>query len=334
LNGRKAKPAAKQVKTKVAPSKAVKRAPKVELLDLDTIQVEPSVEVLTSAESQPCPDENRVDYPKGVKYEERVVAFVDVLGFKEIIARSVSDPELVHRIFYALDVRKDDWATMYAADVGLQRKPEEFTDRFHSFSDCVVMSVGTKIEDIGLLVYGIFKLCRQLLVQGFASRGGIAKGLLYHHDEVQAVAGSNRAPTMVFGPAFIDAYQFESSHADGPRVILQNKVWQQINSYCSENPSEKLAKFLSTHIQRAEDGPAFIDLFADFGLSHFYDTNRDLSAEMKQIQTHICQALDSSTDRPLHFKKNAQLAREFNKAVERANQVEFRIPKSKLPARD
>lgn len=333
MSGRKV-PAAKTTKAKASGPKAPLRVDKVELLDLDTIQVEPSVEMPASPETPVPPDQNSVDYPKGVKYEERVVAFVDVLGFKEIIARSASDPELVHRIFYALDVRKDDWATMYAADVGLQRKPEEFSDRFHSFSDCVVMSVGTEIEDIGLLVYGIFKLCRQLLVQGFASRGGIAKGLLYHHDEVQAAAGSNRAPTMVFGPAFIDAYQFESSHADGPRVILQNKVWQQINTYCSDNPSEKLGKFLSTHIRRAEDGPAFIDLFADFGLSHFYDTNRDLSAEMKQIQTHICQALDSSTDKPHHFKKNAQLAREFNNAVERAHRVEFRIPKSKLPARD
>jgi hypothetical protein len=159
-------------------------------------------------------------------------------------------------------------------------------------------------------------------------------GLLYHHDESQSAAGSNKAPTMVFGPAFIDAYQFESSHADGPRVILQNQVWQKVDHYCTENPSEKLAKFLSTHIKRADDGPAYIDLFADFGISSFYDTNRDLSTEMKQIQDHLCQALDSSTDRPHHFKKNAQLARAFNKAVERVGKNEFLIPKSKLPGRD
>jgi hypothetical protein len=295
--------------------------------DLNAIQIEVSIDV------EPTSENPGADAPKGVAYEERVVAFVDILGFKEIIARSAYDSELVLRIFYALDVRKDDWATMYAADVGLNRKPEEFADRFHSFSDCIVMSVGSDIEDIGLLVYGVFKLCRQLLVQGFSSRGGVAQGLLYHHDESRSQSAKNLAPSMVFGPAFVEAYQFESAHADGPRVILQTKVWKKIDQYCSDSPSTKLAKFFTTHIQRADDGPAFIDLFADFGLTSFYDTNRDLSHEMKQIHDHICHFLDNSTDKPMHFKKNAQLAREFNKAVTRANQHAFVIPHSKLPTR-
>jgi hypothetical protein len=237
------------------------------------------------------------------------------------------------RIFYALDVRKDDWATMYALDVGLDRKPDEFADRFHSFSDCIVMSVGTDIEDIGLLIYGIFKVCRQLLGQGFASRGGIAMGPLYHHDESQSAAVGSRAPSMVFGPAFIDAYQFESSHADGPRVILQNQVWKKIDEYCEAYPSTKLSKFFRAHIQRADDGPAFIDLFADFGTNMFYETKRDLSSEMQRIRDFICSALDHSLDKPHFFKKNAQLAREFNSAVNRADKPGFQIPRDKLPQR-
>lgn len=275
-----------------------------------------------------------VDAPKQLEYTERVVAFVDILGFKEIIKKSAHDDELVKRIFYALDVRKDDWAEVYAQDVGLNKTADDFDDRFHSFSDCIVMSVGTGIEDIGLLVYGIFKICRQLLGQGFLSRGGIAMGKLYHHDE----AGSShdtksRAPSMVFGPAFIEAYQFESAHADGPRVILQNQVWRKIDDHCKRNSGTKLSKFLKTHIARADDGPAFIDLFADFGISHYYDTERDLKDEMRTIKSHICAALDNTTDRPLYFRKNAQIAREFNKAVDRSELTEFLIPKDKLPQR-
>ena len=287
-----------------------------------------------SSSTEPEIDTNEsVDAPKGVAYEERVVAFVDVLGFKEIIFRSINEPELVKKIFYALDVRKDNWAAVYAKEVEISKGPDDFDDRFHSFSDCIVMSVGTSIEDIGLLIYSIFKVCRQLLGQGFASRGGIAMGKLYHHDDTQTKKNTTQAPSMVFGPAFVEAYQFESTHADGPRVILQNKIWKKITEFCDEHPTQKLSKFLEVHVQRAEDGPAFIDLFADFGKNGFYETKRDLTSEMQQIKEHICTSLDGSTDKPHIFKKNAQLAHEFNRAVIDAGHPGHQIPKEKLPKR-
>lgn len=276
-------------------------------------------------------DSAGADSPKGVVYEDRVVAFVDILGFKEIIKKSATDPDLVRRIFDALDVRKDDWATMFASEVGLKNTPEDFDDRFHSFSDFVVMSVRPQVEEIGLLVYGIFKICRQLLGQGFASRGGIAMGQLYHRDNSDGKAMHSIAPSMVFGPAFIDAYQFESAHADGPRVILQNRVWQTINDYCQSHPSTKLSKFLQAHLKRADDGPAYIDLFADFGKNGFYETQRNLTQEISQIKSHICDALDHTADKPHYFKKNAQLARLFNTAVDAADLHTHKIPGSKLP---
>lgn len=294
-------------------------------LSLDQIKTfEPETDGYPVADAGP-------DSPKGVEYEERVVAFVDILGFKEIIRRSADDPELVRRIFSALDVRKDDWATMYAAEVGIQKTPDAFDDRFHSFSDFIVMSVRNNIDEIGLLVYGIFKVCRQLLGQGFASRGGVAVGPLYHRDDTDGKAKDSIAPSMVFGPAFIEAYQFESSHADGPRVILQNKVWRTIDDFCRADPSQKLSKFLRTHIQRASDGPAFINLFADFGTNEFYDKKRNLETEIENIYRHICTSLDNTTDKPHFFKKNAQLARAFNKAVTKAELHQFVIPGSKLP---
>lgn len=278
----------------------------------------------------PAPDTG-TDSPKGVQYEQRVVAFVDILGFKEIIRSSQNNPDLVRRIFSALDVRKDDWAAMYAAEVGLTKVPADFDDRFHSFSDFITMSVRPEIEEIGLLIYSIFKVCRQLLGQGFLSRGGIAIGDLYHRDGSDSEG--TEEPSMIFGPAFIDAYLFESSHADGPRVILQNKLWQKIDDYRKTNKSTKLAKFFEVHLPRADDGPAFIDLFVDFHDNIFYDGDKNLNTEIEGIHRHICKALDESIDKPHYFKKNADLAKEFNRAVTRAELTQFVIPASKLPKR-
>lgn len=271
------------------------------------------------------------DAPRHAAYEERVVAFVDVLGFKDIIFKSAGKPDLVRKIYHALSVSNDAWADVFAKEVGLDMTADDFEDRMTSFSDCVVISVKPDIREIGLLVYIVFRICRQLLMAGFLSRGGVAKGLLYHEDS--STLGKSGAP-MVFGPAFVNAYLFESTHADGPRVILENSVREHIRRKCSEMPNTRLTAFLNTHIKRAEDGPAYIDIFADFGASDYYETVPDVSSEIEAIHGHLCAALDQTADRPLHFKKNAQLARQFNIAVERAGRGGYHIDGDRLPKRD
>ncbi|RQY29725.1 hypothetical protein DF113_34370 [Burkholderia stagnalis] len=209
--------------------------------------------------------------------------------------------------------------------------PDDFKDRMTSFSDCVVISVDPDIREIGLLVYIIFKISRQLLRAGFLSRGGVAKGQLYHADNT---ASRSTGTPMVFGPAFISAYQFESTHADGPRVILENSVREHIRRKCRDIRNSRLTAFLETHIKRAEDGPAYIDIFADFGTSTYYEAAPDISSEVETIRAHICSALDQSADRPLHFRKNAVLARQFNKAVQRAGWPRYVIDGELLPGKE
>lgn len=258
------------------------------------------------------------------------MAFIDVLGFKEIISKSAGDATLVRKIHHALTVSNDAWADVFAREVGLDMSANDFTDRMTSFSDCVVISVEPDIREIGLLVYIVFKICRQLLMEGFLSRGGVAKGPLYHDNS--PMTGNVGAP-MVFGPAFVNAYLFESTHADGPRVILENSVREHIRKKCrTPHHNTRLTAFLETHIKRAPDGPAYIDVFADFGVSSYYTSESDLSSEVKTIREHLCAALDQTADKPHHFKKNAQLARQFNAAVQRAGWHDSLIDGELLPA--
>lgn len=253
------------------------------------------------------------DAPKGVAYQTRVVAFVDFLGFKNLIKKSARDQNLLFRIYNALDISIDDSANWFIQELGLAEKtPKDFDDRLHTFSDFIVMSVKDDILEIGLLVYVLFKKCRELLNLGFACRGGIAVGDLYHED-AQATSRAQK----VFGPAFIEAYVLESEHADGPRIILSNDVRKKIDQHIDNNPEDQLSKFFRTHIKRSDDGPAYIDLFADFASSPngFYTEHKDICTEIEQMSKHISQMLESSTDCPHVFKKNAYLARLFNKAV-------------------
>ncbi|AFK64194.1 hypothetical protein TKWG_22890 [Advenella kashmirensis WT001] len=274
----------------------------------------------------PNDKKDEVDYsidaiaPKFVKYEERIVAFVDILGFKEIVLRSQKDPDLVNQIYNGLDVRKDELARHFVAELGLSLSPEDFDDRFHTFSDCIVMSVDSKIEELGLLIFMIFKICRQLLLAGFLSRGGVAIGQLLHLTP-ESTPGSDRNSSMVFGPAFVDAYNLESSHAGCARIILQQKLRQMIHDHRQKHPYKKLTKFFDAHVSRADDGPAFVNQFADFPGNNFYEENVDVQPDIKAIQAHLQEKLNEVSDKPYHFQKNAILAREFNNAIKLASKV-------------
>lgn len=279
------------------------------------------------------------DAPKGVRYENRIVAFVDILGFKEIVYASRNNTDLMNQIYNALDIRNDELAKHFTAELNISRTPEQFSDRFHTFSDCIVMSVSVEPQELGLLIFMVFKICRQLLSAGFLSRGGIALGELLHRAQGSTLADEKASP-MVFGPAFIDAYNLEANHADGARVILKTDVWQLIRSYTEENsPSDKLAGFFNSHIARADDGPAFVNLFADFPGNAFYNET-DVTSEIKQIHQQLCNALHQTSDKPHQFRKNAMLAKEFNFAIATASSVsrykhlkEFLIPNEALPSR-
>ncbi len=263
------------------------------------------------------------------EYEERIVAFVDILGFKEIIRKSAgeqADSGLVARIHQALDgIRSPVLSEIFCTFVGITAPEDGFKERIHTFSDFMVMSVPEDIEALGLLTYAIFKKCRELLVAGFTSRGGIAKGKLFHRD-----GGTDTSP-QIFGPAFLDAYNLESTHAENPRIILQNEVWDIIRDY-SGRQNTRLSKFLEAHVKRAPDGPAYIDLFADFKENSFYNSVPEIESDINRIYEHIGTSLDKSADRPRDFKKNAHLARLFNAALEDSQYQRFQITSSRLPS--
>lgn len=271
------------------------------------------------------------DAPKGTTYEHRVVAFVDFLGFKNLIRQSAKDPNLLASIYNALDVTIDEAAHVYIQELGLDKTPNDFDDRLHTFSDFIVMSVRDDIHEIGLMVHFLHRKCRQLLSLGFACRGGVADGLLLHQNPEKDGSGQK-----VFGPAFIDAYLLESEHANYPRIIFSNEVRKKIYAYIAGNKDAMLAKFLEVHVRRAEDGPAYLDIFADFSFDFdgFYSKSKDLSMEIEQIKKHLEKMLESSTDSPHIFKKNAYLARLFNRAIEesRCQKVELKVCSSILPA--
>lgn len=137
-----------------------------------------------------------------LNYEQRIVIFFDVLGWKDRIERAGNNP---HRIAELRLIA----AVMAFGDRG------EFSDQggvLTSFSDNVVVSLPFRPEQVPEILEGIAKVQFGMATLGFFIRGGITVGDL-HHD--------NRT---VFGPALVRAYDLEHHWAVTPRIILDPNV--------------------------------------------------------------------------------------------------------------
>lgn len=186
-------------------------------------------------------------------YEHRVVAFLDIMGFSEMVNSSMetdASPEAISRILELIHGFVRD---MFADMQG--HLPEKYDDPSLSFkatmfSDSIVMSVADKHKDTqaGGMPYVAVALATSvlaydLLALGVFCRGGIAVGKLIHDENV-------------FGPALIEAYRLETRQAVVPRILFSpyvGGVWERVK----DSPMFDWLKWV---LRRDEDGKPFLNV--------------------------------------------------------------------------
>lgn len=168
-------------------------------------------------------------------YDTRVVAFIDILGFKEALKNEAK----AEKIFNALNGIKNSIESHFSSD-GYNRFKGVLDTEITAFSDSVVIS-GESTQ--ATVVYHHALMFSELLIKnGFLCRGAICLGKLFHKNGI------------LFGQAFVDAYNAESKRSVYPRIIVDAEVKDLIN--CSENEVGELDKLLRTDF----DGELFIDI--------------------------------------------------------------------------
>jgi hypothetical protein len=174
-------------------------------------------------------------------YSERYVAFLDILGFSDIVRRSTTLPEKATELIAILE----DIANANQQFVEDMQLP---TDDFkaQSFSDCIVLSENASPIGLFHLLASVTMLSFNLLTKGIFTRGGIAKGSLHHSDKV------------VFGPAMIDAYRLESLTSRYPRVLVDRATHLDYNAPEYAAVGDEYKKIPT--LRFADDGPPFLDI--------------------------------------------------------------------------
>jgi hypothetical protein len=184
-------------------------------------------------------------------YQERSVAFIDVLGFAELVKQSAENKTAREKIGKLIAANKlfEQFMLKYfnCADSAF-------------FSDSFVISVPWPRDQLIYLVRETGFLCRYLLVQGLLCRGAITTGALFHTGR------------FVVGPALVDAVRLEQSVAIYPRIIIDNATMEYWNADfrldefgqgCAHQQCEVLVK-------RDRDGQHFLDIFSPEWPKNFF----------------------------------------------------------------
>jgi hypothetical protein len=254
-------------------------------------------------------------------YEDRICAFVDILGFRELIRKSERGPHLVYEIRKILaDVvsatpvwERDSPAAIIAARIqqtGVSAKDATMqaqnlvqqyskNERGIAFSDSLILSAAA--EDpraVQSLIRSLLYLSRTLAVSGHYVRGGISLGLLCHENN------------LCFGPGLISAYDLEQQRAKSPRIILDEKVYALLQRLDSSPWGP-----LTCYLNEDRDGIMFLHFLGDSSLRLLEEFRFE---HMREIRKQLRRQLSSQTEEISIKSKLQWLARYFNDALEQA----------------
>jgi hypothetical protein len=199
-----------------------------------------------------------------INYVERLVAFIDILGFAEMVIDdepSVLDTIrlLDGRLRHVREVWRDDWG-----DLSVKL-----------FSDCICISC--RPEDCAHMLYELAFLQFYLSMDGIFLRGGLALGKHFEND------------LMIFSKGLVEAYQLERM-ALYPRIVVAEGVVQgKEQPYYTAGtwPTQSL-------VMRDPDGTKFVD-YIEFSMEEGMEQADFFSAHKKAILHQV--ARHSTTPR-------------------------------------
>lgn len=248
-------------------------------------------------------------------YENRIVAFIDILGFKELVRQSELDPEKLKFIYQALNYLKkretpQKWGIKLieieedAQKKGVHKFDIEQVTRCTCFSDSIIVSAeydGININEVvSTFIANIARMGSFLLTKGILLRGGVTCGKLIHSDD-----------GVVVGQALIDAYQIESNSAKYPRILLSNKLIKELNYPLN---TKKNRYPYHQYLCRFEDGCVGFHQMISFQVLQNSSVLDDVNLKKKldAVRKVIIAGLDSTFERSDIYAKYLWLKNAYN----------------------
>jgi hypothetical protein len=233
------------------------------------------------------------------KLKASVVAFVDILGYQEIIReahRMGTAQQLLIRLHEGLSE-----ASRYMNELDENGEPYiskaswPYKARFkiRTFTDNIVIGYPIRDDAESELAAAFSKLADFQLIManhGFFVRGAIAIGDLYIDD------------LTVFGQGLIDSYDGESKHARDPRVVLtksaKEAVMQHVGYYSVSSHSPH-----AWYLYKDADGQFFLNYLSSILIAE--EEHGPFFEMLEKHKTVIEAKLQEYRDRPAYWAKYA-----------------------------
>ncbi|MDP2077073.1 MAG: hypothetical protein Q8J85_03435 [Sulfuricurvum sp.] len=222
-----------------------------------------------------------------IQYEDRVVIFLDILGWGNIVEQSVANPNILENIANIAYNAKD-----MSENLNTEKESPLFS-RVTNFSDSLVISLSINDLYPQRIDFFLLPLISAALNAGMFIRGGITRGKIYHDNN------------MVFGPALNEAYKLESmkDKAIYPRIIIDESV----KEICYINRIEFLKNW-----RKIDDDYFFYDFI--YTLTQFKFDSKTIVYEerINNLKQTIEKNLNDNKDDDKIYSKYVWLAKYFN----------------------
>lgn len=238
------------------------------------------------------------------QYHDRYCAFVDILGFRQLIER-LNDSPASFSALHDLLLRIHTPHSRIATD------KIETDFRAQSISDAVAISANVNGLGLDQIFLSLQSLSIDLLSEGYFVRGSVVRAPLFHDDRT------------VFGQALVRAFHFESEIAKYPRIVVTEEVRDDMISYIARSEPDTIYPKMDV-LRQSADGPMYLDVLqpvvsllkkADSG---YYDLSPQEKIEHQkylQIRNRIQERYGQAMDHPRHFKKVRWFARYWNEVI-------------------
>jgi hypothetical protein len=187
-----------------------------------------------------------------MKYEHRVVAFIDILGFRSHIDETTDkagndNEKKIQHMVSAYEAIKKVWEE----DDFIAGTKVSSSKRVSIFSDSIVVSF--KAEEPNEVFYTLLNLkhlIMTLIYKRLLCRGAVSIGKFLHTDDY------------LFGPALVEAYTLESKAAMYPRIILDRDVIEaSLEGTSVDHKETDEIDYVESLLEQDSDGMYYIDYF-------------------------------------------------------------------------
>ena len=253
-----------------------------------------------------------------ITYQTWIVAFIDILGFKEIVRKSERSPILLKTIYESLGFLKkrelpEKWNLQLVEieEDAQKRGIEDFDIAYRTFSsafsDSIVVSViidDKKIHaSFSTLLANLAFVGSKFIMDGILIRGGITIGKIIHTET-----------GIVFGQGLIDAFNLETRSAKYPRTTLSDKLISKLN-YPLETKRDRYP--YHQYLKRFSDGCVGLHQLIYFQVLQSWEKMRKerLESNLKRVKKTIIEGLDDSFEFPDVHEKYLWLKKEYEDLI-------------------